>query len=36
VASVDQTRVRALIEEYAARFQHDFYAFVPAPERPPA
>ena len=36
VASADQARVRALLEEYAARFQRDFYAFVPAPERPPA
>jgi len=36
VASVDEARVRALLEEYAARFQRDFYAFVPAPERPPA
>jgi hypothetical protein len=36
VASADEARVRALLEEYAARFQRDFYAFVPAPERPPA
>ena len=36
VASADEARVRALMAEYAARFQRDFYAFVPAPERPPA
>jgi hypothetical protein len=33
---MDEVRVRALLEEYATRFQRDFYAFVPAPERPPA
>jgi len=36
VASADESRVRALLEQYSARFQQDFFAFVPAPERPPA
>jgi biotin carboxylase len=36
VASADEARVQALLADYAARFQRDFYAFVPAPERPPA
>jgi biotin carboxylase len=36
VASPDPARVHALLEEYAGRFQRDFYASVPAPERPPA
>jgi biotin carboxylase len=36
VASADEARVRALLDEYAARFERDFYAFAPAPERPPA
>jgi hypothetical protein len=36
VASADEARVRALLDEYATRFQQDFYAFAPAPERPPA
>lgn len=36
VASSDEARVRELLDEYARRFQQDFYAFVPAPERPPA
>jgi biotin carboxylase len=35
VASSDESRVRALLDEYAARFQQDFFAFAPAPERPP-
>jgi len=35
VASADESRVRTLLRQYAARFQQDFYAFVPAPERPP-
>jgi len=35
VASADEERVRALIEQYSARFQQDFFAFAPAPERPP-
>ena len=35
VASADETRVRALLDDYAARFQQDFYASAPAPERPP-
>jgi hypothetical protein len=35
VASADESRVRALLDEYATRFQQDFYAFAPAPERPP-
>jgi biotin carboxylase len=35
VASADDTRVRALLDDYAARFQQDFYASAPAPERPP-
>ena len=36
VASADESRVRTLLRQYAARFQQDFYAFAPAPERPPA
>jgi hypothetical protein len=36
VASADEARVRDLLEQYSLRFQRDFYAFVPAPERPPA
>ena len=36
VASSDQARVRELLDQYSRRFQQDFYAFVPAPERPPA
>ncbi|HSP91359.1 MAG TPA: hypothetical protein VLN08_10640 [Vicinamibacterales bacterium] len=36
VASPDEARVRELLEQYSRRFQQDFYAFVPAPERPPA
>jgi len=36
VASTDEARVRALLDQYAARFQQDFFAFVPAPDRPPA
>jgi len=36
VASSDEARVRALLDQYSRRFQQDFYAFVPAPERPPA
>jgi biotin carboxylase len=36
VASPDEARVQALLADYAARFQRDFFAFVPAPERPPA
>ena len=36
VASSDEARVRELLDQYARRFQQDFYAFVPAPERPPA
>jgi biotin carboxylase len=36
VASPDESRVRALLAQYSARFQQDFYAFVPAPVRPPA
>ena len=36
VASSDEARVRTLLDQYAARFQQDFFAFVPAPERPPA
>jgi len=35
VASDDQARVAALLEEYSRRFQQDFFAFAPAPERPP-
>ncbi|HOG29378.1 MAG TPA: ATP-grasp domain-containing protein [Vicinamibacterales bacterium] len=35
VASADQARVRALVEEYASRFTADFFAFAPAPEEPP-
>ena len=34
VASSSADRVQALIEEYAARFRHDFYAFAPAPASP--
>jgi len=36
VASSDEARVRELVDQYSRRFQQDFYAFVPAPERPPA
>jgi len=36
VASSDDARVRELLDQYSRRFQQDFYAFVPAPERPPA
>ena len=36
VASPDESRVRALLDQYSVRFQQDFYAFVPAPDRPPA
>jgi hypothetical protein len=36
VASPDELRVRALLDQYSVRFQQDFYAFVPAPDRPPA
>ena len=36
VASSDEARVRELLDQYSRRFQQDFYAFVPAPERPPA
>jgi biotin carboxylase len=36
VASTDEARVRGLIDQYSRRFQQDFYASVPAPERPPA
>jgi len=36
VASADESRVRALLDQYSARFLQDFYAFAPAPERPPA
>jgi biotin carboxylase len=35
VASEDEARVAALVEQYTARFQRDFFAFAPAPERPP-
>jgi len=35
VASPDETRVRALLDEYAARFAADFFAFAPAPDRAP-
>ena len=36
VASENEARVRALLDEYAGRFTHDFFAFAPAPDRPPA
>jgi hypothetical protein len=36
VASPDEARVRALLDLYSARFVQDFYAFAPAPDRPPA
>ena len=36
VASNDEARVRTLLNQYSVRFQQDFFAFVPAPERPPA
>ena len=36
VASPDESRVRALLDQYSVRFRQDFFAFVPAPERPPA
>ena len=35
VASQDRARVDALLRDYAERFARDFYAFAPAPERPP-
>jgi biotin carboxylase len=35
VASEDEARVAALMEQYVARFRQDFFAFAPAPERPP-
>jgi biotin carboxylase len=35
VASQDQARVEALLRDYSERFARDFYAFAPAPERPP-
>jgi hypothetical protein len=35
VASADGARVQALLDDYAARFAQDFYAYAPAPERPP-
>jgi hypothetical protein len=35
VASDDESRVRALLDQYSTRFQQDFFAFAPAPERPP-
>lgn len=35
VASPDETRVRALLDEYSARFAADFFAFAPAPDRAP-
>lgn len=35
VASADEARVRALLDDYAARFERDFYASAPALERPP-
>jgi hypothetical protein len=35
VASADDARVQALLDDYAARFAQDFYAYAPAPERPP-
>lgn len=34
VASPDPERVLALLEEYTARFYHDFHASLPAPDRP--
>jgi hypothetical protein len=36
VASPDEARVRALLDQYSARFVQDFFAFAPAPDRPPA
>lgn len=36
VASPEEPRVRALLDAYSARFQQEFYASVPAPDRPPA
>ena len=35
VASQDQARVEELLRDYSERFATDFYAFAPAPERPP-
>jgi hypothetical protein len=35
VASTDQARVDALLADYGRRFLQDFYAFAPAPDRPP-
>jgi hypothetical protein len=35
VASADDGRVQSLLGDYAARFAQDFYAYAPAPERPP-
>lgn len=35
VASTDESRVRALVDDYAARFAGDFMAFAPAPDRAP-
>jgi hypothetical protein len=34
VASEDPQRVRTLVEAYARRFQEDFYARLPPPEKP--
>jgi glutathione synthase/RimK-type ligase-like ATP-grasp enzyme len=34
VAADDPARVKALLEEYAPRFQEDFYARLPPPEKP--
>lgn len=36
VASDDSSRIDALIDEYARRFQHDFMAWHPAPDTPSA
>jgi biotin carboxylase len=36
VASPDAGRVDTLLDEYARRFSEDFFAFAPAPEKPPA
>ena len=35
VASTDQARVETLLHDYSERFAGDFYAFAPAPDRPP-
>ena len=36
VRSEDPKRVDQLLDDYTGRFLQDFYAFAPAPERPPS